>query len=89
MVSVYQRRIDRDKWWSIHDKDSYVCPSCHQTQKEHGKEWQVHHINDMPGKIVGLCKPCHGIRHGAEPRDAHLECWKREFLGKEPLPISD
>jgi len=76
MVTDMQRNGDREKWWSMHDKDVYVCPDCGRTQAEHGRVWEVHHIDNIPGKIVGLCKSCHYIRHGGDPKSVDLEFWK-------------
>lgn len=71
---------DTKRWWEIHDKDSYVCPDCGRTQSEHGRQWQVHHINRQAGKVVGLYLSCHKIRHGADPESVDLEFWKTRFL---------
>jgi len=79
-----ERAGDRERWWQIHDKQTYICPDCGRTKAEHGREWQVHHINRERGKIVGLCKPCHDIRHGADVVDIDVQAWKAAFLGKEP-----
>jgi len=86
MASLTQahRHDDRENWWNIHDKSSYLCPDCGRTQAEHGKAWQVHHIKRQPGKIVALCTPCHKIRHGADVKDVDLGAWKAAFLRNDP-----
>lgn len=83
-VTQTEKVKDAETWWSIHDKDTYVCPDCGRTQAEHGKKWHVHHINRQQGKIVGLCSPCHKIRHGADVIEIDVEAWKAAFLGKNP-----
>jgi len=75
-----EQKLDTKRWWEFHDKDTYVCPDCRRTQNEHGRRWEVHHINGEPGKCVGLCQTCHRVRHGAERRKIELGAWKREFL---------
>jgi len=80
MVTGSQRVADRERWWDIHDKDEYICPDCRRTQAEHGRPWNVHHLDDVPGKIVALCECCHRIRHGANPVSADLEAWKAAFV---------
>lgn len=82
------RARDRKRWWEFHDKDTYVCPDCLITDDDEGfTEWEVHHINREPGKIVGLCRVCHRVRHGADRRSLDLGTWKRDFLsvGEESL----
>lgn len=76
VLTSADRRRDRDRWWSLHDRDEYVCPDCGRTPDEHDAEWEVHHIDGVPGQIVGLCRPCHRIRHGASPERVDLEFWK-------------
>jgi len=75
-----ERATDRERWWSIHDKEDYICPDCGRTQAEHQRLWEVHHINGVAGDCVALCKACHYIRHGSEPKDVDLEWWKQGFL---------
>lgn len=73
------RVADRERWWEIHDKGSYICPDCGRTDAD-VEEWQVHHIDRQPHKIVGLCRVCHKVRHGAERWRIDLETWKEEFV---------
>jgi len=80
MVTNRERQEDRERWWKIHDKSEYRCPDCGRKQEEHGREWQVHHINRERGKIVALCESCHKIRHGADPKAVDLEFWKNGML---------
>jgi hypothetical protein len=79
-----ERATDRERWWSIHDKDTYRCPDCGRTQAEHGRRWDVHHINGVPGNVVGLCEACHKIRHGADVTKVDVEAWKAAFVGNDP-----
>jgi len=74
------RENDRQRWWSIHDKDTYICPDCGRTQAEHGRQWEVHHIDRTAGNCVALCLSCHKIRHGSSPEVVEVDWWKREFL---------
>jgi predicted Fe-S protein YdhL (DUF1289 family) len=83
MVTNPQRKRDRKVWWSIHDKDEYICPDC-ERQRDEIREWELHHINKEARKIVGLCKTCHAVRHGAERTHIDLEAWKEEFPGNDP-----
>jgi len=78
--TVTERANDRERWWSIHDKETYICPDCGRTQDEHNEQWHVHHLNGVPGKIVALCNGCHLVRHGADPKTVNLEVWQEEFL---------
>jgi len=71
---------DRERWWDIHNRDTYACPDCQRTRNEHGRRWEVHHINGEAGECVGLCQTCHKVRHGAERRKIELKAWKQEFL---------
>jgi formate-dependent nitrite reductase cytochrome c552 subunit len=82
-VTSSVRSDDRERWWEIHDKDTYVCPDCHRTREQHGRRWEVHHIDRVPGRVVALCKPCHDIRHGADPITVDIEAWKAGFLGED------
>lgn len=75
--SVRQR--DRRRWWEIHDQDDYVCPDCGAMEPE-VDEFQVHHIDREPGKIVALCVTCHQVRHGATRHEIDLDAWKEEFV---------
>lgn len=75
-----ERYQDRERFWSMHDKESYICPDCGRTKDEHGRRWEVHHLNAEAGKCIGLCAECHKIRHGAKRRKISLEAWKDEFL---------
>lgn len=80
MVTTTERHADRVRWWEIHDKDTYICPDCGQTLDEHGRRWEVHHLDAEAGKCVALCQTCHNVRHGADRKSIDLETWKREFL---------
>lgn len=73
------RHEDRERWWSIHDKERYLCPDCGRSQSE-VKRFDVHHIDAEPHKIVGLCQECHMVRHGAERKKISIDAWKEEFL---------
>jgi hypothetical protein len=79
-ITSIDRTEDRTRFWEMHDKDSYVCPDCGRTRDEHGRRWEVHHLDGVAGNVVGLCLPCHKIRHGAKRRNIELEAWKDEFL---------
>jgi len=75
-----ERQRDRERWWSIHDKETYVCPDCGKTQKEHRRRWEVHHLEGVAKNCVALCEVCHNVRHGADRVSIDLETWKSEFL---------
>lgn len=81
MVTPAERKRDRKRFFDIHDPDEYVCPDCERTQGEHGRRWEVHHIDGEAGKCVGLCRSCHRIRHGATRRSVDVELWKRDVRG--------
>ena len=75
------RNQDTKRWWEIHDKDEYVCPDCgRDNSHKHFNEWEVHHIDREPHKIVGLCRTCHKVRHGATRSEIDLEAWKEGFM---------
>lgn len=77
MVTPNERVEDRERFWSIHDPDEYVCPDCERTQDEHGRRWEIHHIDGEAKKCVGLCRSCHRIRHGSTPGTvADVDLWK-------------
>jgi hypothetical protein len=80
MVTDIERVQDRQRFWEIHDMESYICPDCGRTNDEHDHRWEVHHLDGVAGNIVGLCAECHKIRHGAKRRYINLEAWKEEFL---------
>lgn len=80
MVTSTQRAVDRARWWEIHEKDSYICPDCGRTRDEHGRQWEVHHIDGVAGDCVALCKSCHYVRHGSEMKSMELWAWKEAFL---------
>jgi hypothetical protein len=80
MVTTTERAVDRKRWWEIHDRETYVCPDCGRTQAEHGRPWEVHHLDGVAGDCVALCRTCHKVRHGARRRDLELGAWKDEFL---------
>lgn len=76
-----QRTIDRTRWWEIHDPDEYVCPDCGRGNDHPTfQQWEVHHIDRQPGKVVALCRICHNVRHGAERWRIDIETWKEEFV---------
>lgn len=81
MPTKMERVRDRGRWWSIHDKDEYVCPDCGRTRDEHDRRWEVHHLDGVAGKCVALYRTCHLVRHGAKRSNCDLEAWKREFVG--------
>lgn len=78
MVTQPQRRVDRARWWEIHDRESYICPDCGRGCGDVIR-WEVHHINREAGKCVALCQTCHKVRHGAVRRRINLQAWKEEF----------
>ena len=71
------RRQDRRRWWAIHDPETYVCPDCERTRDEHGSVWEVHHLDAEPGRIVGLCLPCHRKRHRRANVERRLGVWRQ------------
>ena len=73
------RARDRKRWWEIHDREAYICPDCGRGNDKID-EWHVHHVGQQPGKIVGLCRTCHHVRHGADRKSINLHAWKEEFL---------
>lgn len=80
MLDDFTRRTDRDKWWSIHDPENYVCPDCGMTPcHPEFEQWEIHHIDAEPGNIVALCQTCHKIRHGAKPSKVSVERWKESL----------
>jgi len=81
MVSDLERVADRERWWSIHDRDSYICPDCGRTSDHpEFRQWEVHHHGGQAGKCVAVCERCHQVRHGAERRSVSVEWWKQEFI---------
>lgn len=72
------RRNDRERFWTIHDKDGYICPDCGRPRGEI-RRWEVHHIGREPGNVVGLCLTCHKVRHGADRKAVDLDYWKESF----------
>ena len=80
MPTSNERQRDRERWWRIHNKETYVCPDCGRTQNEHEREWHVHHLKGVQGNVVALCESCHKIRHGGDPKSVDLQFWKEEFL---------
>lgn len=83
-VGAMVRHHDRETWWQMHDKDEYVCPDCGRTN-EHNEFrcWEVHHIDGVPGNVVGLCQTCHYVRHGTKRWRMSLETWKEEFVSMD------
>lgn len=73
------RERDRERFWTMHSPEEYVCPDCGREQAE-VRRFEVHHIGGVPGNVVGLCLTCHKVRHGADRRSIDLETWKQEFL---------
>lgn len=80
MVTHLERARDRERWWSIHDQGEYACPDCGRTREEHGRRWEVHHLDGVAGDCVALCQTCHKVRHGAKRSNCEVRYWKEEFL---------
>lgn len=77
-VTDMDRKRDRERFWTIHEPEEYICPDCLRGYEE-VRRWEVHHINNEPGNAVGLCLTCHKVRHGADRVSIDLETWKEEF----------
>ena len=81
MVSDLERVADRERWWSIHDAETYTCPDCGRTSDHpEFRRWELHHLNGEAGTCVAVCARCHQVRHGAERTSISLEWWKEGFL---------
>jgi len=75
------RHRHRTAYWQQHARSSYRCPDCGRLESHpHVDRLEVHHkdgdpLNGAPSNLVALCRHCHQIRHGMEPR-GDLEDWK-------------
>jgi len=80
MPTNQRRKTDRERWWSIHDPDEYVCPDCGRTN-DHPEfvRWELHHRQGEGGNCVALCQKCHKVRHGAKPSKISIEWWKESI----------
>jgi hypothetical protein len=89
------RRLARETYWQVHDRDTYECPDCGRSEEELQGTFEVHHKNGQPldnrlENRVALCRVCHLLREGKKPSQAAIQRLRDQYANAaEPsLPES-
>jgi len=87
------RQDHRDWYWSLYDYDSYECPDCGRGLEDI-QRFEVHHLDRDPlngalWNLIGVCRRCHGWRHGDREDIGGLSVdeWKEAFVDPEFHPV--
>jgi 5-methylcytosine-specific restriction endonuclease McrA len=88
------RRLARETYWQVHDRDTYECPDCGRSEGQLQGTFEVHHKNGEPldnrlENRVALCRACHMLREDKKPSLAAIKQLRDQYTAATEPSLPD